>query len=771
MVRGDSRPAGNLPAELTSLVGRRAEAAEVRRLWSGSRLVTLTGPGGVGKTRLALQVGRTARGAFPDGVWLVALDEVTQPDLLASTVASALGEPGLAGTCNATVAGYIGAQHMLLILDNCEHVINSCAKLITELLVRCPNLRVLATSREALRIEGEALYAVPPLSLPGPGQQVAPGEAARFDAVELFLERALALNPRFTFSAADEQCVIALCERLDGLPLAIELAAAGTRLLPLGALADWAKAPPSEQVFGGRTAPSRHQTLRATMDYSYRLCSPHAQTLWARFSVFRGGADLDAVEAVCGGNVLPPQQVRPALVELIDKSVVVFDGFSYRMLETIRQFGLEHLRAAGEEDVIRRAHRDQVAALAVEVEGGWFGPDQQALLRRVRTDQANLRAALEFCLTERAEAGAGLRLASALWAFWLGCGVPGEGRRWLDRLLAADDRPTRERVTALWVNGCLTAMDGDIPAGLALFEQCQRLAARFQDQAGLAHALSQQGLAKLYAGRSEDAITDLEEAVRRERGLGQPNPYLAEALVDLGVALCYRDRLDRAVEVLQEARLLCSAHREQWLQSWALVFLGLAALIDERVPEAVALIKDALRRKRTLEDGMGMAHAVEILAWAALADHDEERAARLLAASEVLSRPVGPHLYGHHRLLQWRDHYLQQARDILGPRAFEEAAQFGRHLASDDVIAYALGEKPAPASVAVEPSANLPLTPREHEIAHLVAVGRTNKDIAAELVISRRTAEAHVQNILTKLGFSSRTEIAALFSAMSKASP
>lgn len=765
MVRVMSRRAGNLPAELTRLVGRRAESAEVRRLLGASRLVTLIGPGGAGKTRLALQVGRAVRRAFRDGVWLLALADVTHPDLLPSTVLSTLGKPGPAGTGIAEVADHIGDRQMLLILDNCEHLIEVCAKLTTELLRSCPNVRVLATSREPLRVAGEALLRVPPLSLPEPGQLLQPGASSRFDAVALFLERASALNPEFSLREADEQAVIALCRRLDGLPLAIELAAAGTRLAPINELMSWADDPLLAAALGSRSAPSRHQTLRATMEYSFKLCSPHGRTVWARMSVFRGGADLDAIEEVCGGDALSSSQVRAALAELVDKSIATFDGARYQMLETIRQFGQECLQALAEEHAIRRAHRDRFVELAAEVDSGRFGPDQPALLGRVLKDEANVRAALEFCLAEDGEVGVGLRMASALSTFWVGCGRLAEGRLWLDRLLAADDQPTPERVTALYMDGYLSAVAGDILAGRALLGECRQLAGHFDDEASIAVADLTTGVADFLEGRLAEAICDLDDALPRLRNLGGREHYLAEALLYLGSALCFQNSPERAVEVLEEARALCARHGEQLLLSWTWVYLGLAALLDGRLPEAEALVKDALIRKRALGDTLGIVLAVEVLAWAALANHDAERAARLLAAAEAMSKPLGTHLAGHQRPLEWHAQYVQQAREVLGPRAFDAAARHGRQLTTDEVVDYALGKRTAPTTAASAPGADLPLTPREREIAELVATGKTNKEIAAELVIAPRTVDSHVEHILAKLSFTSRTQIAALFPA------
>jgi len=763
MARGTSKATGNLPEDVTSLVGRRAEAADLKLLLTRSRMVTLTGPGGVGKTRLALHVARASRAAFQDNVWLLALDEVTQPDLLPSIVMSTLGMPGPAGTGIVEVTAHLRDRELLLIMDNCEHLADDCAKLASELLRSCPSLRVLATSREPLRIDGEAVYRVPPLSLPEPGAALGIGAAA-FEAVALFLERAAALNPGFAVREDQEQALIALCQGLDGLPLAIELAAAGSRSVPIEDLSAWAADPLVAPAFGKRTSPSRHQTLLATMEYSYRLCSEDARILWARMAVFRGGADLDAVAEVCAGERLPPKRVPAVLTELIDKSIATFDGRRYRMLETIRQFGAEHLRSLGEQHATQKSHRDYFAELAKEVSGGWFGPDQPALLTRVLADQANVRAALEFCLSQESEAAVGLRMASELWPAWIGCGLPGEGKHWLVRLLAASSGADVERATALWVAGYLTTALAEFSEGLALLDQSLQLAGQLGHQPSIAHATQRRGLNQLVQGQTETAIHDLEKAVRLERELGDDNPHLAEALLYLGMAECYRESFDVASGILEEARSLCARKGEQLFLSWTLLGLGLVALMKERVPEAVALLKDGLIRKQALDDRVGLPYAVEMLAWAALLRGDAERSALLLAGGETMSRQLGPHLAGNHRMLRWHGEYVQQAKDALGSRAYDAAAEHGRRLAFDQLVDVAL-EKTVPSPRASGADADLPLTPREREICGLLATGMTNKEIAAKLVISPRTAETHVDHILSKLNFTSRSQVVALFAA------
>ncbi|HJQ46485.1 MAG TPA: LuxR C-terminal-related transcriptional regulator [Amycolatopsis sp.] len=752
---------GSLPADLTSMVGRRAESAEIKRMLSGSRLVTLTGTGGVGKTRLALHVARQLHPAFRDGVWLVPLGELTQPDLLPLTVMSVISrQSGSAGTGVAELSDFVGDRQLLLVLDNCEHLIEACAKLTTDLLRSCPNLKVLATSREQLRIEGEVLFEVPPLAVPTNGDAAA--LASRYDAVRLFVERASSVCAGFSLTPEQERAVCALCRRLDGLPLAIELAALRSRALSIDELLARQNDRFDVLTAGSRTAPLRHRTLRAVVDYSYQLCSPELQRLWARISVFAGGADLNAVEAVCTGPGLTAAGIPQALAELVDKSIVTFDGSRYRMLETIRAYGLERLRQFGEQRRAGLAHCDYFARLAEDLAAGSFGPDQAALLGRALADHANLRIALEFCLTQPGQATVGLRIAGLLWHFWAGCGLQVEGQHWLDRLLAAGTEPTRERVRALWINAWLAVTRGDIPTGLPLLDECDELAAALGDEDGTAHATFVRGLAEGFLGRPEHSIARLEEAVRLGRLLPAGGPLLAEALIHLGATLCYEKRLDRAVEVLEEGRRLCTEHSEQWLLSWFEVLLGLAAQLGGRQAQATILLNQGLARKHAVGDLLGISIALEFLGWVAIDSNDTDRGVRLIGASQSLAEPLGAHLVGYPRLLDWHGDYSRQARDSLGPRAFDKALEYGRNLGKDRAVAYASGKAmdvgPAPPASRED----LPLTRREREVAELVATGKTNRQIAGELVIAVRTVDTHVENILTKLGFTSRAQIAAL---------
>ncbi len=514
---------------------------------------------------------------------------------------------------------------------------------------------------------------------------------------------------------------------------------------------------------GARSAPGRHRSLRASLDYSYDLCSPEARILWSRLSVFRGGATLNAIESVCDGGALAPADVGPALFELVDKSIVRFDGSHYQVLESIRQYGEELLRAAGAAEAVAEEHLMYFASVADDLNWDWFGPKQAVLSAGLLQEQANVRAALAFSMQHPSRHQIGMRMASSLWVFWIGSGMPSEGRRWLSRLLAVDTPPNPARATALWVHGFLSVVDGDIPGGRRTLETCLRVAEGV-DPASVAHATNALGMADLFDNRVEDAIERLCEGVRLERRLDASSPYLVDALTNLGLAYCYRGELDRAVEVLEESRALSDAHEEQLLHSWTLVFLGLAHLRAGRPEDALDLVRDGLLRKRAIGNQQGMSWAGDIFAWALLETGDAARAATLLGACEVRSADFGPLFHGFPGMLGWHTDYVARARRALGETAFERAFAAGRALSLDAMLAFALDEQPIdePLSGTGAEDQLGALTRREREIATMVASGKTNREIAAELVIAPRTVDTHVQNILTKLDFTSRQQVVAL---------
>lgn len=777
MRHGPQRGRGNLPAETSSLVGRRAELAAIKRIMRTARLVTLTGPGGVGKTRLALHVASSSRGALADGVWMVALAGLSQADLIPSTIMDAMDRLGPSRTDLDDLIELLGDMELLLFLDNCEHLAEACAPIASAILERCPNVRIIATSREALRIAGEAIFPVPPLSLPGEGERVASGSAVLFDAVALFKERASAVKPEFVLRAEDEPPVVELCRRLDGLPLAIELAAASMRWLPLDELAAGAENPLSLVTSQNRSSPDRHHTLRASLDYSYNLCTAEARALWAWLSVFRGGADLDAIRSVCGG---PGRAIEPALAELVDKSLVTLRGDRYLMLETIRQYGEELLQDSDAVGAARRAHAEHFASMALDLEKHWAGPEQSKQLGWAKDNHPNIRAALEHCLEAPELLDTGLRMAAALWALWSVCNFESEGKMWLTRLISADaeqsGRPRSALAWALWAVGFLSCISGDVDveAGLRALDRSIEMARAIGDAEVEANAVFSRGFADLMAGRIDTAVDYLERSIELELRVPGSNPYLALSLLTFGLALCFTDyRRNEAVPILERARSVLTAGSEEFLLSWSEIYLGLEALLADRTGEAVALLVNGLRRNmRGPVNNQGVMWAVEILGWTAFFGGDASRAARLMGGSERLSEEAGPHLAGFTTLRRLREDYLNQVRAALGPQLFEQEWAAGRELELEPLIAMAIEGRPT-GVVKSEPSpvpVDLPLTPREWEIAERIAAGLTNRAIAAELVISKRTVDTHVENILLKLGFSSRTQIVALLASMGAAS-
>lgn len=755
--RGTPSP-GNLRPGLSSIIGRGDEIDRLLGVLTAVRLVTLTGPGGVGKTRLAREVGLAVESGVDDGVWFVGLSELSDPALLMSAIKSALGKRRTSGAGAEELYSFLGDRELLLILDNCEHLADACAELVAGLLRECPGVRVLATSREALRIEGEYVFEVRPLAVPDPGHP------SRSAAVALFEARAGQVNSTFSLDDESAELVAELCRRLDGLPLAIELAAASTRFLSLAQLVAGDDAGLHHEVPGSRSAPPRHRSLNQAIAYSYDLCSAPAQLLWANLAVFRGGAELEAIESVCVGEHLHPTMAWRALCELVDKSVVVFDGHRYRMLGVIQAFGAARLRASGREPAVLRAHRDYFVSLAADMSAGWFGSDQPALLDRIIRDQANLRAVLERAAVNAEEASVGLRIAVDLYAIWLGGALPGEGQLWLARLLDVDGIDPHARAPALWLLGFLRSTEGQPAAGIDILLDAETFAATVGDSASVAHAVQKRGLAELLRGRTDEGRELLERAVELERAVAGFNPFLVDAMLGLGVAYCNLGDPAGAELVLQEARQICEAHDEQLLLSWVTIHLGLAAYRSDDFDRAQRRIRDALTRLRTLNAPIGVPWTIELLAWVALEDGQYVRAAQLLGGARMLAEPFGGLLSGFPRLVELHDVNYRRTREAMGSRRFTSEYGTGQNLGRDAIVALALDEvdrDPQAATKAASPTEAL--TPRELQIAELVATGMTNREIAAELVISPRTVDTHVEHILAKLNFGTRSQVAALF--------
>lgn len=752
---GRRRP--DLPADVTSLVGRRQEIAAVKRLLSSSRLVTLTGLGGVGKTRLAIASAREVRRSFPDGVRLIELDGVTEPGLLELTVLQALDvdkpDDDLGG-----LIGYLKDRHLLLLLDNCEHLVEEVAALATNILRDCPEITIIATSRERLSIDGEAVMAVPPLAVP-PGDPSATEERA--DALELFAQRAAAVAPEFTISEENAPAVAELCRQLDGLPLAIELAAVSMRAISLDGLLARHEQHYDFLSRGNRTAAPRHQTLRAAVDWSFDLCTTSEQRLWMSLSVFVGTFDLQLAEQVCKDEDLSANEVATAYAGLVDKSILSRDDgpgpLRHRLLETIRTYGRERLRESGHEERLRKRHRDTFLALAERAESEWFSPRQGIWSARLRTEHTNLRTALDFCSSRPSEVAAGLHMAVGLSSYWMACGQQREGRLWLERLLRADTSPSSLRAHALCVNAHLAALSGDGRAALRLLAHCAKCDSK--DPVVVAYATYVAGLARLGADPRR-AVICMEDAVRLERANNDASYRLPLAQLTLGLALCISGEVDRAIDVLREVQTMCEDHGDRWVLAWSLMLTGVAEWLRGEPTQATVMLRKSLLLKRELGDMLGVALAMEFLGWCAEATGDAESAARLFGSSRTLFEPLGSYLVSIRLFLEWHERCARRVREDLGDGAYQRMEGRGRQLPLDDAVSYAMGLDPAARVTSVAHSGPV-LTKRESQVATLVAEGLSNREIASRLVIAPRTADSHVEHILTKLGFSSRTQVAA----------
>ena len=474
--RAPERSPHNLPLELSSFVGRKQEIAEVEVMLSEHRLLTLTGPGGSGKTRLALAVASDVARDFGDGVWLVDLAPLSDPGLVPQALASVLGVREAPGReLTQTLSDHLLPRTMVLVLDNCEHLIGACASLAEILLRHCPNLRVLATSREALGVLGEAIFAVPPLSMPDPRHLPTVESLSHYEAARLFVDRAEAVKPSFALTESNAMAVAQVCYRLDGIPLAIELAAARARALSVGQISSRLDESFRLLTGGGRSALAHQRTLRTAMDWSHDLLSEEERIAFRRLSVFAGGWTLEAAETVCAGGGIDEGEVMDLLASLVDKSLVLVteqrDGEArYRLLETVRQYALEKLEESGEAGEVRGRHAAWFLALAEEAGPLMMGREQVGWLERTWPEQHNFRAAVR-CFLERKDADRAIGLTWAFWRYWWVTGLQGEARRWMEEVLESGDLPGNEvyparRAQANLIIGTYAWSEGDLTSAL-----------------------------------------------------------------------------------------------------------------------------------------------------------------------------------------------------------------------------------------------------------------------------------------------------------------
>ncbi len=754
----------NLPLQLTSFVGREQELADATRLLADTRLLTLTGAGGVGKTRLAIQLAIQELDNYPHGAWLVELAGLANPTLVLQSIAAALGvHEDSERVVVDSLTDFLTDRELLLVLDNCEHLLVACASVAERLLLAAPKLRILATSREALGILGEVAWLVPSLAI------TPTAEGTLAEAVRLFVDRARAVQPLMSVTADNAGVLYDICQQLDGIPLAIELAAARARSLSVKQIAERLADRFSLLTGGSRTAVPRHQTLRALVDWSYELLSEPERILLRRLSVFAGGWNLEEAEAICAGDGLAAGAILDVLSQLVDKSLVLAEeqrgAMRYRLLETLRRYCGERL-AGAEGELLRDRHLEYFADFAARIDPLLYGPDQADWYDRLEVDVGNLRAALDWSESRPEQIEAGLRLGGSLWRFWFNRGHLTEGWERLARLLAvaAPEQVSRSSARALALNaaGRLGAFRCNLQQALAFLQEALTLYHQLGDQDGEAVALRNIGIVRMYGGDLAGADGALDGAIELMRGLGD-RALTHTPLLHRGWAAYFQADYAGAERFWQEALEYARRYGDSFTIANILTGLGYLGLRLEDVSAAHRYFEQALVThvgigKLELGAGGRTSEALEGLACVAAAEGQFERALRLDGGAAALRRATTALLSGVRQ--SDIEAYIDFARKAVGPRASSIRAE-GAAMSLEELVDVAVA-KPAEADKRASPSApDDGLTAREREIVGLVTEGLTNRQIADRLIIAERTAETHVQHILNKLGFTSRAQVAA----------
>lgn len=757
------RRTGNLPAEATSFVGRRRELAELRRKLTEARLVSLVGPGGVGKTRLAVRAATDLGRAFRAGGWLVELAEVRDPAAVTDAVLAALDLRAQAATEPLTVLlAHLRDRELLLVVDNCEHLLAATAELLTQVLEAAPGVRVIATSREPLSVAGEHLVPVAPLELPvaDPAQPL--DQLAQNEAVTLFSERAAAASGRFQLTASNRAAVVDLCRRLDGLPLAIELAAVRTRVLSPEQILDRLADRLSLLTGGVRAALPRHRTLRTTIEWSHDLLAEAERILLRRLCVFAGKFDLEDVESVCAFGGVGRPQALDVLSSLVDKSLVIKEEAAgqaiYRLHETMREFAGLKLREAGEEPALERRFDAYYTSLCLR-SGAEGRVRMLEWLEWMELEIDNVRVVLQRSLSQ--DAGRGLDLAGSLGWYWMTRATT-EGVRWLDDLLVAAGGAAAKHAPAQFVRGFLGVLQSDPAAARPALERAAAAARRPGLGRLLTESLAMGSIAANMGGDHTAAARLLEEAEAVA-------PVLEDRLATLSVLQAralnglFEGDVDAVTSASTEGARLGRESGDLYTIEVMLINLGSTALIGGDLAGSKPLLEEALRIARQIDDRVAQFYLLDALGWRAAFAGLAALAARLMGAAESVGASAGASRMAFSGPLLGRAR--ETASAALGAARFESEFSAGKRLAREAAAGLALSEHTRGAAAGpLDEKAGL-LGRREAEVARLVADGLSNKQIGARLFISERTVDSHVRSILNKLGVQSRAQIAAWVAA------
>jgi len=750
---------GNLPAEATSFVGRRRELGEIRKKLTTARLVSLVGPGGVGKTRLALRIAADLGRGFADGAWLVELAEVRDGALVTNAVLAALDlRDQTAMKPSRILVSDLRNRQLLLLVDNCEHLIGAVAALVAELLRAAPKLTVISTSREPLQVPGEQVIPIPPLQVP-PEDGTEPLDHLRQnEAVTLFSERAAAASGTWELTGSNQAVVVALCRRLDGLPLALELAAVRTRVLSVEQILDRLTDRFALLTGGGRAALPRHQTLRTTIDWSYDLLTAAEQILFRRLCVFAGRFTLEDVESVCTSNEVPATGALDVLSALVDKSLVTKEDVRglacYRLHETLREYASLKLRDAQEEELLGERCLEHYRTTCLRsADQARYRLLEWLLWAELEID--NIRAVLHQCVA-RGDFARGLDIAASMKYYWITHGTT-ESLRWLDQLLGAGEASPLTLVRANYLRGWLSLLQADPAAARPWIARAIATARETGQPTLLSESLSIAATVENLAGEHEAARRYLEEAEAITPGLDD-FPATIELMESRAIQAIFEGDLETSRAASLEGVRLSREAGDLYQLEAMLRNLGMVGMMSGDIHAAKSRFVEALQVARTIDNRLAQYYGLAAAGWYAANTGQTRAAAQLLGAAEAVGRQTGADIMGP--LVPLLAQAKESAKGALGSSKFQAEFQAGSRLSRMAALHLALGESDQAEVTASDGAESAALGKRELEVARLVAEGLSNKQIAARLFISDRTAATHVGNILNKLGFNSRAQVA-----------